>query len=415
VTGLDNGTDYAFSVVATNAPGPSAPSAASNQVTPFAWDGHLNPLVPARILDSRFGNGRTGPLGAGQSFNLQVTGRGGVPSTGVTAVVMNVTATVPSAQSFLTVWPTGAAQPTTSNLNFVAGQTIPNLVTVKVGTGGQVSMFNGAGNVQVIGDVVGWYSDNTVTSGSRLQPVVPARILDTRTGNGRTGPLGGGEAFDLQVTGRGGVPSTGVTAVVMNVTATNASAQSFLTAWPTGATRPTTSNLNFLAGQTIPNLVVVKVGTGGQVSMFNGAGNTDVLADVVGWYSDTTVSGGSRLQPLVPARILDTRNGNGHTGVVGPNESFDLQVTGRGGVPSSGVSAVVMNITATNPTAQSFLTVWPKGAALPTTSNLNFLPGQTIPNLVVVKVGTGGQVSLLNGAGTVNVVGDVVGWFKSTP
>ena len=73
----------------------------------------------------------------------------------------------------------------------------------------------------------------------------------------------------------------------MNVTATNTSDAGFLTVFPAGAAQPTTSNLNFVPGQTVPNLVMSKLGTGGAVSIFNFAGSTDVVADVVGWYGPT--------------------------------------------------------------------------------------------------------------------------------
>ena len=123
------------------------------------------------------------------------------------------------------------------------------------------------------------------TSGARYNPLSPSRILDTRLGNvAPAAPLGPGAALDLQVTGRGGVPASGVSAVVLNVTVTEPSAGSVLTAFPTGQTLPLASNLNFSAGQTVPNLVVVKVGTGGKVSLYNAFGTVHVVADVAGWY-----------------------------------------------------------------------------------------------------------------------------------
>jgi hypothetical protein len=93
-----------------------------------------------------------------------------------------------------------------------------------------------------------------------------------------------GQPFDLSVTGVGGVPAGGVTAVVLNVTVTAPTAEGWLTAWPAGVTKPTASNLNFVPGQTVPNLVVVKVGAGGKVSFFKSSGTTHMIADVVGWY-----------------------------------------------------------------------------------------------------------------------------------
>jgi len=212
----------------------------------------------------------------------------------VAAVVLNVTVTGPTAPSYLTVYPTGSSQPTASNLNFVAGQTVPNRVIVKVGTNGTpgwVSFFNAAGSTQVIADIGGWFSDgsNPAASGSRFVGVTPARILDTRTGTGGfSHPVGPGATIAATVAGVGGVPAMTATvapsAVVLNVTVTDTTGQSYLTVWPDGANQPTASDLNWVPGLTVPNLVVVKVGPNGKIDLYNPAGSTDVIIDVVGWY-----------------------------------------------------------------------------------------------------------------------------------
>ena len=371
-----------------------------------------HPLQPSRILDTRFGMGGTGPLGSAATMNLQVTGAGGIPAAGVSAVVLNVTVTQPTAPSFLTAWPAGAPFPLAANLNFVAGQTVPNLVTVKVGAGGQVSLYNAAGATDIVVDVAGWYGEAGATAGSRFTSVVPSRVLDTRFGVGAPFALGAADSVDLQVTGMGGVPAAGVSAVILNVTVTQPTAPSFLTAWPTGSPFPLAANLNYVAGQTVPNLVVVKVGDGGKVSLYNAAGSTHVVADVAGWFGEDGVPGAAGYTSVVPSRILDTRFDPGRT-ALGPGSVLDLQVTGRGGIPAAGVSAVVLNVTVTQPTAPSFLTAWPTGDPFPLAANLNYVAGDTVPNLVVVKVGAGGLISLYNAAGSTHLVADVAGWFSA--
>jgi hypothetical protein len=208
-------------------------------------------------------------------------------------VVLNVTVTSPTTAGYLTVFPAGTGVPLASNLNFSAGQTVPNRVIVKLGAAGQVAFFNSGGSVQIIADVSGWFTDASVPSatGSVFTGVTPVRILDTRSGiGGFSSPMGPGGTIVLTVAGWGGVPlmtSTSPvppTAVVLNVTVTNPAAASYLTLFPDGAAQPTTSDLNFVAGQTIPNLVVVRVGANGKLDIFNAASNTDVIADVVGWY-----------------------------------------------------------------------------------------------------------------------------------
>ncbi len=366
------------------------------------------PLGPVRVLDTRNGTGgHSGPVGAGQAISLQITGVAGVPSSGVTAVVLNVTATSPTTSSFVTVYPDGTTRPVASNLNFTTGETIPNLVTVPVGADGKIDLYNQAGTVNLIADLAGYYSNS---GGSSYVADGPVRVLDTRNGTGApSGPVGPGQSVHLQVTGVAGVPDSGVTAVVLNVTATSPSTSSFVTVFPDGTTRPVASNLNFTAGETIPNLVVVPVGAFGTVDLYNQVGTVNLIADLAGYY---TSNGGSSFTAAGPVRLLDTRNGTGgHSGPVGPGQAISLQVTGVAGVPSSGVKAVVLNVTATTPSASSFVTVYPDGATRPVASNLNFTPGKTIPNLVVVPVGADGKVDFYNSFGTVNLIADLAGYY----
>jgi serine protease len=122
--------------------------------TPGTWVRvGFNPLNPTRILDTR----NTSPIGPNSSINVAVGGSFGVP-TQASAVVVNATATRGTAQSFLTIFPEGITRPQASNLNWVAGQTIPNLVTVGLGSGGGISIFNAAGTVDVVLDLAGFYS-----------------------------------------------------------------------------------------------------------------------------------------------------------------------------------------------------------------------------------------------------------------
>ena len=370
-----------------------------------------HPLSPARVLDTRNGTGiaagRVGPEG---TIQAKVTGVGGVPPTGVTAVALNVTVTNASGPgSYLTVWPTGSPRPLASNLNFDAGVSVPNLVIASVGTDGKVSVFNNRGTVDVVADVQGWYSN--VQVGSSYVPVNPARVLDTRNGTGApAAQVGPGGTLQLDVTGVAGVPTTGVTAVVLNMTVDRATGpESYLTVWPSGAVRPTASNLNFTSGPPSTNLVVAQVGGDGNVAVYNNVGSTDVIADVAGWFGP---SGGSTYFGISPTRILDTRQG---AGPVGHGATIDLAVAGAGGVPATGVTSVVLNVTATQPSAPAgYLTLFPAGTARPVASNLNFVAGETAPNLVVVRVQSG-KVSIYNNAGSTHLVADVQGWFSAGP
>ena len=379
----------------------------------------LHPMSPARILDTRNGTGApAGRIAPGGILNVQVTGSGGVPSTGVSAVVLNVTVTNASAGSYLTVYPKEDPQPGVSNLNWVGGQTVANLVEVGLADSGQLSVYNAAGYADVIFDVAGYVPTTTATAGpdGLFTPLPPSRILDTRTGNGASGAVPAGGTITVHVSGRGGVPSVGVAAVVLNVTVTNPTAGSYLTVYPAGSGMPLASNLNYVGGQTVANRVVAKLGAGGQLSFYNAVGSVDVIADVAGWFTDASnpAATGSTFVGVTPVRILDTRNG---LGKLGQGASLAVQVAGSGGVPlmtstaPTPATAVVLNITVTNPSAPSYLTAWPAGLPQPLASDLNFMPGRTVPNLVVVALGTNGQIDLYNAAGATDVIVDVVGWY----
>ncbi|MGI8806434.1 MAG: RHS repeat-associated core domain-containing protein [Acidimicrobiales bacterium] len=352
-------------------------------------------------------------MGPGATVSVAVAGRGGVPATGVTAVALNVTVTRPTADGYLTIYPSGTSLPLAANLNFTPAKTVPNLVVVKLGTDGRVDMFNSAGATEVIYDVAGWYSDDPTGNDGRLQPLAPARILDTRTGiGGFSAPVGPGATVSVAVAGRGGVPATGATAVAINVTVTQPTGDGHLTLYPSDSVLPLAANLNFTPNKTVPNLVVVKLGANGRVDMFNSAGATEVIVDVAGWFSDDPTGNDGRFQPLTPARILDTRFGPGSPLVrLGPGASLDLQVTGLGGVPATGAGAVVLNVAVTNTTATSYLTVFPTGEALPLAANLNWVAGDTVSNRIIVKLGTSGRVTLFNHSGDTDVIVDTNGWF----
>ncbi len=389
----------------------AAPAQAA--VVPAA--GGLAALSPVRVLDTRSGRGAVGPVGAYKTVSLVVRGVGGVPASGVAAVVLNVTVTQPKAAGYLTVYPDGVARPVTSNLNFSPGETIPNLVIAPVGADGRVDVYNGSGaTVQVIADVSGWFASGTPGVGG-LAALSPVRVLDTRSGRGAVGPVRAYKTVSLVVRGVGGVPASGVAAVVLNVTVTQPKAAGYLTVYPDGVARPVTSNLNFSPGETIPNLVIAPVRADGRVDVYNGSGATvQVIADVSGWFASGTPGVGG-LAALSPVRVLDTRSGRGAVGPVGAYKTVSLVVRGVGGVPASGVAAVVLNVTVTQPKAAGYLTVYPDGVARPVTSNLNFSPGETIPNLVIAPVGADGRVDFYNGSGaTVQVIADVSGWFASS-
>ena len=429
ITGLVPGTPYSLSVRANNrkgagpstepitvvpqsrssGPGPTpspGPGGGTGATSPPAATGdRFAPLPPERVLDTRDGTGGvSGRLTPGRPVSLRVTGRGGVPTSGVRAVVLNTTVTGPSESGYLTVFPDGSP-PLASNLNFARGQTVANLVTVPVAADGTVRLVANAGSPHAIADVVGWYGPD---AGDAFGPLAPSRVLDTRTGNGLRGRLAPGRVEQLVLRGRGGLPTDGATAVVLNLTATGASASGHLTAFPCGGV-PETSNLNYPAGATVPNLAIVPLAPGSSICLQSSAGSPHVVADIVGWFGPGAARG---FHGLTPARVIDTRNGTG-TGRARLSEGGTrmVRVLGSAGLPQDGVRAVLMNVTVTGPSAAGYLTVHPGGSAPPLASNLNFVRGQTVPNLVVVPVAADGTVSFTSNLGSPHLIADVVGWY----
>jgi len=398
--------------------GTSTPSGADGFI--YTAAGTYHPLPPSRIADTRAGSNLpdSGQApGPGQVLDVQVAGQGGVPSTGVAAVVVNITVTGATAGGFVSAYPTGLAVPTTSTIDFSAGQTQPNLAEVALGRGGQISIYNLMGSTQVIVDVEGWYDSAAPASGAGLfNALPPQRIADTRPGtntpySGET--LGPGQSLVVQVSGLGGVPSSGAEAVVLNVTAADATTPGFLTIYPDGAAMPGTSNLNWIPGGAVPNQDVAELGVGGKIDITNGPGSVDVIVDVAGWYSDGASGSTTGLvyHPDATIRALDTRSGSGISG----EQTLSVDMAGLPGVPSTGVSAVVMNVTITGAAAGGFLQVWPDGGTQATTSELNWVAGQTTENLVVMGLGNVGTINFANDSGgTLQLVLDVSGWFGST-
>ena len=375
------------------------------------------PLAPARVADTRPGSATIDGLDAGaglrdgeSTLELAVAGRGGVAAD-ATAATLNVTVVDPAGDGFITVFPCGEAQPTASNVNFTTGATVPNAVLAKIGSAGRVCVFTSQ-PAHVIVDVNGFFP-----STSSYRSVNPSRVLDTRVGHATvdglqqaTGAAAADSVTSLQIIGR--AAPAGATSVALNVTITEAAAAGYATVYPCGTTRPTASNVNYLAGTTVANLVVTKIGTGGNVCIYTQSA-THLIADVNGYFPSVTsyVAG-------EPARLLDTRSGaatiDGQfvgAGVQATSTVVVLTAVGRGGV-SAGASTVVVNVTVTEPEAAGFVTVYPCGIDPPLASNLNFAGGQTVANAAIVKVGAGGTICLFNSQPT-HLIVDVAGYFPT--
>jgi hypothetical protein len=402
--------------------------------------GSFHPTPPTRILDTRRPFGFFGPVPSGDGRNgspdpltrrwvaanhdLQVTGRFGVPATGVSAVLLNVTAVSAGAPGpgWMSLGPkpprvgdifndqaSYGAFASTSNLNINDGNPVPNLVLARVGAGGKIRVSNFLGPTHVIADIAGWFGTGGAhTNGSGFAGVVPQRLMDSRNGIG--GPqarFAAGESRAIQVRGVAGVPAS-AESVVVNITSVGSSRGGYVTAFPDGTALPDASNLNMTPGSVRANTAVVKIGANGAIRVFAAETDTDLVVDVLGSFGPY----GGKVTAITPERLMDSRTGVGtRAAKFAPFETRSVQIAGQGSIPSW-ATGVIANVTAANTTSIGYLTAWPTGNAQPLASNLNFMPGQTVPNLVMLKLGAGGQLSIFNELGTTDVIVDVMGFVS---
>ncbi|PZG01359.1 hypothetical protein C1I99_07595 [Micromonospora deserti] len=383
--------------------------------------GTYYPLAPQRLMDTRSGLGAPkAKIGAGQRVDLQVTGRGGVPASGVGSVVLNTTVTGPTANSYLTAYPAGESRPTASSINFAPGWLGSNNVTVKVGAGGKVSIYNHAGSTDVVVDVVGFYAaDNALKAslgtGGQYHPLAPTRLLDTRKTGGAV-PAGQVRqtwvSFDAQADPR-------VRAVVLNITAVAPTKAGFLSAWSGTGPVPVSSTVNYGAGKVVPNLAIVPTRvcadcvSGRTVPAFSvyTSQTTHIVIDIVGVIDDATLADGLRFKPMSPTRLVDSRIGSGFLGPLPAGET--RAITAWRSMVTDITEALAMNVTAVVPTADTVVTVWPADVGLekPTASNLNPAAGQIVSNAVISGIGPQDRFNMHNLSGSTHLVSDVVGTF----
>ncbi|MGH9077694.1 MAG: beta strand repeat-containing protein [Acidimicrobiales bacterium] len=404
------------------------------------------PVGPIRVTDTRAASGEPnagktlGPAGS-VSVGLESL----VPAT-ATAVALSVTAVDGTTRGFLRVLPAGSPPGgSTSAVNYAAGRpgcnvagcVVANLVLTALGPGG-VTVQNGGtttGTVDVVVDLEGYFDPTgaTTSGAGHFYPLAPARVADTRCRDspappagpcaGQTlpgsGALGANQSFDLVVAGQGGVPSTGVAAVVVQLTATDTTAPGYLTAFASGSAPPLASNVNFGARQSTSTRAIVAVGANGAITIRNSSGSTDVVVDVDGYFSTGAGSpaAGSLFTPVPPARLVDTRI----VSAVGipPDTSGPLLVAGRAGIAAAtngGSTAVVLNVTEASATATGYLTVTPTVTTPPAvTSDLNFGAAGIRANADLAGLDATGSISIYNYAGDTQVVVDAFGYFAAVP
>ena len=330
-----------------------------------------------------------------------------VPAT-ATAASINVTVVMPGASGFMTVWPCGVARPFVSNLNYIAGDIVPNGVIAPIGSNGKVCFYS-LSDTDLVVDVAGWFE------GDAFVGATPFRLRDTR----ETSRVTPAEVLVLQVAdiaastadGAATVIPASVGAVALNVTVVNPDSAGFVTVYACG-TRPLASSVNYTAGQIVPNGVIAPVSANGEVCIYSLV-PTDVVVDLSGWFP------GEAFTAATPLRLVDTRDGTGgQQGKLTPAGQLTVSVHGQtlsvadnsAQVPLF-ATAAALNVTIVNPEGSGFATVWPCSAARPLASNLNFVSGQVVANNVIAPIGDQGNVCFYTSTPS-DIIVDIAGYFS---
>jgi hypothetical protein len=389
---------WSFTVDPAAALGLAAPS----QAQPTGSAVGYRPLTPARVVDTRQGQGAT-RLAATVSKRIQISGFGGVAD-GSSAISANFTIVGPASAGYLTVWNCSDSRPVVSTLNFTAGDVASNGATIPLdATGGLCVYSNVAADLVV--DVNGSYGS---AGDARFTPVSPVRLLDTRESGQR---LTAGQTLALQIGGAGGVPN-GVAAATLNVTSVDAGSDGFVTVYACDSDRPTVSNLNPRPGRVRPNLVVTPVSADGKVCLYS-MQDVDLVVDVTGYLKLAT---GKRFTPSTPFRLIDTRDhsrpelqaGTGGQ-PVHAGQTLEIQIAGVRGVPTN-AKAVSMNLTVTGAAQAGYLTAWPCGDR-PTTSTANYTAGDAVSNGAQLPLSSTGTLCIYS-MQEAHVIVDINGWWS---
>lgn len=366
-------------------------------------EGFFNPLPPTRIADTRDGTGgvRAERLAPGQVLRVRPAEYSDVPEGKAAAVAVNVTASEPSDDGYLTVYACGQPAPVTSNVNYVGGQLAKPgaVISALQDSTGDLCITTYA-EVDVIVDVSGWFRP-----GPGFTAVTPRRLADTRDGTGVEArrSLEPGVVLEVEIT-----DDATVGGAALNVTVAEAGERGYLTVFPC-ADEPYASHVNFEAGIPASNAVLTDLDADGRVCITTST-SAHVVVDVAGLFIEDSAFVGT-----VPTRVADARDGHGGATAapLAPGEVLEVQVTGQGEIPLTGVDAVTLNVTATEGESGGYLTVFPCGSAPPYASNVNHSSTElSAANAVITGVSDAGSVCITSHA-PVDVVVDLTGYFAA--
>lgn len=393
-------------VVAVATVATAGPAAAASAATGSA--GMFTPLQTRILAPTN--------MPANTWLTVPVDGIGGIPTSGVSAVEVNVTIGNPTGagEAFVTASDaTTAGTPALIYGSGIAGS-ISNTMIVAVGADGKIRTETNLAETEYL-DVQGYYSagNGTAAPGGYV-PVNPTRIVDTRTGLGiAQAQFAQGSTHTIQVGGKAGVP-VGASAIfaVLTPISTN-TASGYFTTYPSG-TRPSTS-LNFPGNVATTLGAAVDLDDNGTFQLFLNSAPVDFTVDVLGYFS--AVAGTTGAYTPAAMRVYDSRVAPNT--VLAGSATISVPITGIRGVPAagSGISAVALQVEALHihGSVAGYLRIWADDQAEPVPPAVDFpsTPDQRT-NLIVVRPGADGQVKMHNSSSdSVDFVLDVEGWYSN--
>lgn len=352
-------------------------------------------------------------IAPGATSTVQVAGKAWMPSADVAAVALNVGAKGTAASGTLTIRSTDEPESTVTALSYNSTSYVQNLVMTKVGADGKISVANnGTGAVRVYLDSHGYTvakaGVNTVTTPSTYVPLAPAEIVKDVTI-----PTNGN--YELEPYGKGGIPTSGVRAVAVMVSATSTGSGT-IRVYAAGEFFPADATIVYNANRTYQNFDIAEPGTNGKVNIHNlGLNPVTVSVKAVGYFATTLDQ--ARYAPVTPRILLNTLNGTGIDDnlvqPLAPGESTTVDVTSAEEDDTEQPVAANLAVEVRQPAATGTLSIRTSGTTGGQFSSISFVQGQNQSGFDIVAPNEeDGRVTITNqSSGTVDVQLAVSGYF----
>ena len=378
------------------------------------------PVPPKRIVTTATGWGVGGnacrlfaasPYFYGNTrLDARVTGVGGVPTTGVAAVALQVTMSEPNAYASVSAGPTGGTIPGVARVSAPLNGSGSSLVVLPVGAGGKVSFRTSMGATDLGVDVVGYYLP-VGTSLSRSEG--PASVFDpvpVWNAVSPTAPIAAHTSKSVQVAGQSGV-STSATAALVNISVLRSPGKGRVFAYAAGAKRPWTPVITYHSMHRYTVQTVVPLSSNGSLTVSNlGLRGKPIRVDVVGAYVPPGSPGGLG---YVAKTKIGTVASTSRNIAITTLDSGDTKVIGMARLLPPQAKAALLNISVVNPRAETTLNLWGATQPRPATVAFTGRPGQTVSGSVVVPLSALRHFKLRNvGADGVNITVSLAGYFE---